>query len=176
MMLARAWLPAVTGFFAFAAGAFGQGRPNYSGTWELTRIERSDGMKIPAGRTFKETQIWVHQEPKLNIKIMTWEDKLGYRTVDVTYDTNGKAGLVGYLMRPDGGKEPVNGSARWNGNRLVHEQETPNNEKGATRRMISTAALTDNGQRLLVQQVYWLVGESEKREAQWFYEKKSGTP
>ena len=42
--------------------------------------------------------------------------------------------------------------------------------------MIRTAVLTDNGQELLVQQVYWLVGESEKREAQWFYEKKSGTP
>lgn len=48
-----------------AGAAFGQAKPNFTGTWELVAIER-DGSKIQAGKAFKATQIRVHQEPKLS--------------------------------------------------------------------------------------------------------------
>jgi hypothetical protein len=151
--------------------ASGQGKPNYSGTWELTTIERS-GMKITAGKTYKETQVWVHEEPKLNLKIMVWEEKSGYRTLDLTYTTNGATGLVGYLARPDGTKAAVNGSARWDGNRLVYEEEIPTATKGAPRRIIRTCTLEEKGQKMIFHQVYWMAGENASREEQWLYEKK----
>jgi hypothetical protein len=165
----------LVGAALIGVAAYGQGKPNYSGTWELTRIERN-GMKIPAGKTFKETQIWTHREPKLNIKIMTWEETLGYRTLNLTYDVNGNAGFVGYLVHADGTKEPVNGSAHWDGNRLVYEQEFPNASKGGLSHIIRTSTLTDKGQTLVLQQVDRMAGENQKHEALWFYDKKSGTP
>jgi hypothetical protein len=162
---------------ALAAGLItGQPKPNYSGAWELTRIERSDGMKLTAGKTFKETQIWTHREPKLNLRIMVWEKDLGYRTVDLAYDTAGAAGLVGYLVHADGTKEPVNGSAHWDGNQVVYDEEIPNAKVGAPRRIIRTCILEDNGRSMIMRQVYWIAGENTKREAQWFYEKKRDTP
>ena len=99
----------VFGALLIATATFGQNKPDFSGTWELATIERN-GNKVTAGTNFKETQIWQHNDPKLTIKMMVWDGFLGYRTVELTYTTNGETGIVGYLTRPDGTKNPVNGS------------------------------------------------------------------
>jgi hypothetical protein len=155
--------------------AFGQGKPNFSGTWELTEVDR-DGARFRAGKSFKETQIWVHQEPKLAIKMIVWDETLGYRTLELNYNTNGTKGTVGYRSRPDGTKDPVLGSAHWEGNRLVYEQEHPNARAGEMRRIIRTCTLEADGPKLVAEQVQWMVGTVESTEAKWYWAKKSGTP
>lgn len=155
--------------------AYGQGKPNFTGTWELTEIDR-DGMKVRAGTTFKETQIWVHQEPKLTIKMMISDEKGEYRTVDLTYNTNGTKGTVGYKSRPDGTKDPVLGSAHWEGNRLVYEQEHPKAKAGEPRRIIRTCTIEADGPRLLADEVLWMAGMDQSIEDKRYWAKKSGTP
>jgi hypothetical protein len=154
---------------------FGQGKPNFTGTWELTEIDRY-GMKLVAGKTIKETQIWVHQEPKLTIKMMVWADEFGYRNLELTYNTNGTKGAVGYRSRPDGTKDEVLGSAHWEGNRLVYEQEFPNAKTGQLRRIIRTCTLETDGPKLVAEQVQWMAGTVESTEAKWTWTKKSSAP
>jgi len=155
--------------------AFGQDKPNFTGTWELTAIDRG-GARILAGKTFKETQIWVHQEPKLNIKIITWDGALGYRTVELAYTTNGQTGMVGYLIEADGTKNPVNGSARWDGQRLVYEQVHSNQKTGRPRRIVRTCTLDRNGPKIVARAVHWMTGSDIPNESTWTWEKKTLTP
>jgi len=170
---------ALLGSLAVAAligvAAFGQGKPNFTGTWELTEIDRY-GMKLPAGKTFKETQIWVHQEPKLTIKMMVWANEFGYRNLELTYNTNGTKGAVGYRSGPDGTKDQVLGSAHWEGNRLVYEQEFPNAKTGQLRRIIRTCTIEADGPKLVAEEVYWMAGTDQSMAEKWTWAKKSGTP
>lgn len=159
----------------FAIAAFGQNKPDFTGTWELTTIDRG-GTLIPAGKTFKETQIWVHQEPKLSIKIITWDGALGYRTVELTYTTNGQTGMVGYLIEADGTKNPVNGSARWDGQRLIYEQVHSNTKTGHPRRIVRSCALVGNGSKIVADAVHWMTGSDVRSESIWTWEKKTRTP
>jgi hypothetical protein len=165
----------IAGAVLFAMAAFGQDKPDFTGTWELTMIERG-GRKIPAGTNFKETQIWVYQEPKLSIKIITWDETLGYRTVELTYTTNGEPGIVGYRIGPDGTKNPVNGSARWDGQRLIYEQVHSNPKTGAPRRIIRTCTLDRNGPKIVAHTVDWMTGSDVRSESTWTWEKKTRTP
>ena len=162
----------IAGAVLFVVAAFGQDKPDFTGTWELTMIER-DGRKIPAGTNFKETQIWVHQEPKLSIKILTWDATLGYRTVELAYTTNGETGMVGYLIAPDGTKNPVKGSARWDGQRLIYEQVHSNPEKLGPRRIIRTCTLDRNGPKIVAHSIHCMTGSEERSESTWTWEKKN---
>jgi hypothetical protein len=154
---------------------FGQQKPDFSGTWELTTVERG-GKRIQAGTNFKETQIWVHHEPTLTIKMMVWDTQSGYLTVELTFKTNGETGVVGYLVRPDGTKTPVNGSARWDGQRLVYEQVHTNPAKHEPRRIICTCTLDPNGQKIVTDEVYWIAGSDQRLEARWTWERKTRAP
>jgi hypothetical protein len=107
---------------------------------------------------------------------MMISDEKGFRTVELTYNTNGKKGTVGYLTHSDGTKDPVLGSAHWEGNRLVYEQEHPNAKDGAPRRIIRTCTIEADGPKLVAEQVYWMVGMDQSIEAKWIWAKKSGTP
>jgi hypothetical protein len=158
-----------------ASAGFSQARPDFSGTWELTTIE-SDGKKIPAGNTFKETQIWVHQEPKLSVKIMTWNERLGYRTLELAFLTNGTGGPVGYRIQTDGKKAPVNGSAHWEGNQLVLEQALVNPVQGAPSRIIRSCTLDANGSKIVADTVYWMPGSDQRHQERWYWERKIGKP
>jgi hypothetical protein len=131
---------------------------------------------LRAGTTFKETQIWVHQEPEIKIKMLTSNGTSGLQTSEVTFNTNGTKGTVGYITRPDGTKNKVVGSAHWEGTRLVYEQEIPEAKDGLPRRIIRTCTLEADGPKLVAEQVYWIVGMDQSIEAKWSWAKKSGTP
>lgn len=155
--------------------ALAQQKPNFTGTWELTKVER-DGSTFQAGKHLKETQIWMHEEPQLTIKVMSWDENLGYLTFELSYTTDGKAGPVGYLTRPDGTKKPINGSAHWEGNRLVYEQVYTDPPNGHPSRLIRTCTFDPNGPKIVSDEVYWLAGNDRRTEAKWTWEKKTGTP
>jgi hypothetical protein len=164
------------GLLALAGLAgFGQAKPDFSGTWELSTVVR-DGRIFRAGENFKETQIWTHKEPRLAIKMMVWDSNSGYVTLELSFATDGKPGPVGYRLHPDGSKTQVNGSAHWEGDRLVVEHELLNPAKGAVRKIIRTCGLEGNGQKLVADQIYWMEGSERRLDAKWTWEKKSGTP
>jgi hypothetical protein len=120
----------------------------------------------------KETQIWVHQEPKLNMRIMRWEQILGYLTSELTFIISGQARTVGHLNSFNG-VNPVSGSAHWDGNHLVYEQNISNPEKGYPRRIIRTCALKGDGSKVVVQEVVWLAGEDHSRTSTRYWEKRA---
>jgi hypothetical protein len=159
-------VPALMGVTALAGD-----KPNFTGTWEVTRIERSDGMRMNANG--RETQIWVHQEPKLNIKIKMWDQSLGFLTVELDYTIGGQPGT---RINSQGAKDSATGTARWEGNRLVYEQNIPNPRKDWPRRIIRTCELADGGSKMVCHEAYWLAGEDQRRESTWYWDKKSGTP
>jgi hypothetical protein len=156
--------------------AFGEDKPNFSGAWELVTIERY-GQTVAAGRNFKETFIWTHHEPKIIIKMILWDSSIGSRTSEITYTTDGKPGNIGFLRESDGTKSPINGSAHWEGNRLIYEQEFPTRlQGGVPRKIVRTCTLEANGTKLVHKEVFWLPGSEESHEATWTWEKKTGTP
>jgi hypothetical protein len=157
------------------AAACAQDKPNLSGAWELISVER-DGRTFPLGSSFKETFVWNHQEPKLAIKMLMWHESR-FSTLEFSYTTDGKFGLVGYRPKPDGTREPaVNGSAHWEGNQLVYEQIHIHPNEGSPRRIIRTCNLVDNGTRIVTHEVYWLQGSDERHEGSWTWKKKTDAP
>jgi hypothetical protein len=157
-------LPLLLSFAAFA-----QKKPNLTGTWELTAVER-DGKRLTS---VKETQIFTHNEAKLTIKMLLVDP---FRTEEVAITIGGAEGPIGYLTGANGTKEPVNGSARWDGDKLIFEQKFPNAKPGSPLRIIRSIHLEKNGMEMVADQVYWLVSQPTKREAKWYWAKKLDTP
>jgi hypothetical protein len=169
------WLPfailaAVTGMAAPAGD-----KPNLTGVWELTTVER-DGMTLPAGdNTFGETQVWSHDGPKLTIK-MTTRSQGKSSVTQLSYTLDGKIGVVGYRVRADKGNPPINGSAHWDGDRLVYEQEFVDPAPTGIRRIVRTCSLGERAQWLTCEQLLWMAGSDERREAKWKFEKAQERP
>jgi hypothetical protein len=154
------------------AVALGQNKPDFTGTWELTTIERDGQTFMTSEINVGETHTIVHQEPKLTIKMTLRRKDSANRTSELVYTTDGSTGQVGYLAGADGVKTSVNGSARWEGQTLVYEQQFPNKKQNQLSRLIRYMQLEKDGTRLSARQVYWLEGREEKLEAKWTWEKR----
>jgi hypothetical protein len=153
--------------------ALGQQKPNFTGTWELSKIDR-DGNTITPGTRFKETQVWVHRDQKLTITMRGWDDTRGYWTVELSYTIDGKAGPVGYATGRDGKKSPISGSARWEGNRLVYEQDHDTGHSPS--RIIRSCTFDPNGPKIVSDSLTWLAGKEQPYRDKWTWEKKNDTP
>jgi hypothetical protein len=155
--------------------AWGQEKPNFTGSWELAAIER-DGLLFGLANLSRRPKSGCIKKPKLMIKMISWDQTLGTQTLELSYTTDGKAGIVGYRIDADRTKAPVNGSAHWEGNRLVYEQEHVNAQKGTPRRIIRTCTLDASGSKFVTNEVYWMAGGDRRLKAKWTWEKKNGTP
>jgi hypothetical protein len=163
-------LPVMTVFLAVVAA--GQNRPNLTGTWELTSVERDGQTFSPAKTNSGETHVIVHREPKLTFNMTLRRKGSANRTVELAYTTDGVAGQVGYKIGADGARTPINGSAHWEGQTMVYEQQFPNAKQNQLSRIIRYLQLEKGGTRLSARNVYWLEGRQEKLEAKWTWEKK----
>jgi hypothetical protein len=156
----------------------GQIRPNFTGTWEFVAVER-EGRRItfssPGNPLTKETHIFAHQEPNLKIKMLL-EHSSGLTTEEVQYTTDGKRGPVGVIRRASGVENTVDGSAHWEGDRLVYEQEVHDAAKGTVFHVIRSLKLEKNGTLMVADQVNWLEPGGSKYISKWFWEKKSKAP
>ncbi|HEY2018473.1 MAG TPA: hypothetical protein VGH38_33435 [Bryobacteraceae bacterium] len=157
---------------------YGQIRPNFTGAWEFVCVER-DGMRItfstPGNTLNKETQIFAHQEPNLKIKMLL-QSPSGLTTLDLQYTTDGKTRPVGVIKRASGVEDTVDGSARWEGDRLIYEQGVHDSVKEKVFHVVRSLKLEKNGTSLVADQVTWLEPGGSKSTAKWFWEKKQNVP
>ena len=159
--------------FAAAMAFAGQMKPDFTGSWEFTGIEEN-GQRFPPRSGFKETQVWAQRESNLNIKMTIFSN--GYYSLDLAYVIGGKRGPVGSGVSGAGRKDPVNGSAYWEGDRLVYEQEHPNAEKGAIKRIVRSVHLEKDGTEMVADQTYWVAGSDKKLEQKCYWQKKRDLP
>ena len=117
----------------------------------------------------------MHREPGIHIKMMVMPQQGTYWGLELEYVTDGKKRLVGYKTLQDGKQQPVYGSAHWDGDRLVYEQEHPSAKNSASR-IIRSLRITNNGDEMIGDQDYWIVGSEKKREEVWHWEKKHDLP
>jgi hypothetical protein len=175
-MRANQWLPYAVLLVAGMAAASADDKPNFTGVWELTSIER-DGATIPAGggNAFGETQVWQLEGPKLTIK-MTSRRQNTSTVTELAYSIGGEAGVVGHRVRADKSNPPINGSAHWEGTKLVYEQEMVNPSPNGVRRIIRTCALDGSARKLACDMAYWMGESSQRLEEKWALEKTVEKP
>jgi hypothetical protein len=156
----------------------GQTRPNFTGAWEFVGVER-EGKRItvstPGNTLNKETHIFTHQEPKLKIKMLL-RSSARLTTLELQYTTDGKTGPVGLIKRASGIEDTVDGSAHWEGNRLIYEQRVHDSAKGTVFHVVRSLKLEKNGTWMVADQVNWREPGGSKTTSQWFWEKKPTAP
>jgi hypothetical protein len=74
---------------------------------------------------------------------------------------------VGYLLPASGKKVPITGSARWEGQTLVYEQQYPKRNQGQVKRIIRYLRLQDKGNQLSSREEHWIEGKEEMIKSQW---------
>jgi hypothetical protein len=155
----------------------GQTRPNFTGAWEFVGVEK-EGRRItfstPGNTLTKETHIFAHQEPNLKIKMLL-EHSSGLTTLELQFTTDGKRGPVG-VRRASGVENTVDGSAHWEGDRLVYEQGVHDAAKGTVLHIIRSLRLEKRGTLMVADQVNWLEPGGPKYISKWFWEKKPQAP
>src|SRR5262245_925614 len=139
-----------TGFF-IGSTVSGQTKPNFTGSWEYVARENG-GNRVNAVN--KETHIFVHQEQKLKIRMLL-ETSSGPATSEIQYTTDGKAGEVGYIQRANGARDKVDGSAHWEGDRLIYEQRVHDSAKGTIFHIIRSLKLEKDGMSMMADEVFW---------------------
>jgi hypothetical protein len=120
----------------------------------------------------RETHIFAHQDRKLKIKMLL-QSSSGLTTLELQYTTDGKAGPVGVIRRASGVEDLVDGSAHWDGDRLIYEQGVHDAAKGTTFHIIRSLKLEKNETSMKADQVQWLEPGGAKRTQKWFWEKKA---
>jgi hypothetical protein len=116
--------------------AYGQTRPNFSGTWEFVGLERG-GRRItfstPGNTLNKETHIFAHQEPRLKIKMLL-DRTAGPTILDLQYTTDGKTRPVGVVRRASGVENTVDDRlvGRATSSSMNREYTMPPRERSST--------------------------------------------
>jgi hypothetical protein len=157
---------------------YGQTRPNFTGAWEFVGVEQ-EGRRItfstPDNRLEKNTLIFAHQEPKLKIKMLL-QSSSGLTTLELQYTTDGKTGPVGVIRRASGREDTVDGSAHWEGDRLIYEQGVHETARGTVFHVVRSLKLEKNGTSMVADQVNWREPGGAKFTSKWFWEKKPQAP
>jgi hypothetical protein len=155
-----------------------QTRPNFNGAWEFVAVER-DGLRLtfstPGNKLQKETHIFTLQDAKLKIKMLL-ENPAGLTTLELQYTTDGKVGPVGVIQRAAGREDKVDGSAHWEGDRLIYEQGVHNSANGTVFHIIRSLKLQGNGTSMMADEVHWLEPGGAKATSKVFWEKKTNAP
>jgi hypothetical protein len=164
--------------FTIVSTVSGQTTPNFNGAWEFVAVERNGNRITPStpGNTLgKETHILIYKEPTLKIK-MLMESGTGLTTLELLYTIDGKAGPVGEIQRPDGTHDPVDGSAHWEGDRLIYEQGVHDSSKGTVFHIIRSLKLEKDGMSMMADEVVWREPGGAKSTSRRFWEKKPHAP
>ena len=115
---------------------------------DFVAVERN-GIRIthstPGNTLGKETHILAYQEPTLKIR-MHMESGA---TVELLYTIGGKTGPVGVIQRANGTHDTVDGSARWEGDRLIYEQGVHDTSKGTVFRLVRSLKLAKDGMSMM---------------------------
>jgi len=121
----------------------------------LERGGRRITFSTPGNTLNKETHIFAHQEPRLKIKMLL-DRTAGPTTLDLQYTTDGKTRPVGVVKRASGVENTVDGSARWDGNKLIYEQGVHDAAKGTVFHVIRSLKLEKNGTSMVADEGHWL--------------------
>jgi hypothetical protein len=164
--------------FTIVSTVSGQTRPNFNGTWEFDAVERN-GNRIsrstPGNTLGKETHILEYKDATLRIK-MLMEGGSGLTTLELHYITDGRVGPVGEIQRPNGTHDPVDGSAHWEGDRLIYEQGVHDSSKGTVFHIIRSLKLEKDGMSMMADEVIWRDPGGAKSTSKRFWQRKTHTP